>query len=580
MIHYEWRPDTETRNGSVVSIMIANNRDSTLTFTMPGWAPGAYFLAEYGKNVREVKATSRDKQTLTINKAGDHSWQVHTGGQQSLTFTYRVEKPMSFFGGRRNDSTHVLLEGPSTFMYLESQKERPVTACFQVPNQWKLASGLMPDSQSASNSAMPCTNPDASHLLYAPNYDVFIDAPVEMSHFEERVFEIRGTPFSVVMHGALDFDIDGFVNMVKKISEYQIALMDDVPFEKYVFIYHFNPGPGGGGLEHLNSTTISLPATVLKDNLVSGASVTAHEFFHLWNVKRIRPKVLGPFDYTQPVRTNALWFSEGVTSYYADLTQVRTGLITPQRFLDLQAEQMKRLQSNPDRLKTTVEKASWEIWERGYSNRGVNYYNKGQLLGLLLDLRLRHETGNKKSLDDVFRYLNQHYAKRGIGFEEDELSKIAGKIAGKDLSDFFMKYVGGVEELPYQKYLAWAGIEVKSEKKRLASMGNVRIAGERNLVMVLDETSPAAQAGLQRRDLIKEIDGHAIKNQYELEALVTAKSPGDTLRLKVERGNETLYFDVTLEEREDINFSLSFMEKPSPQQVKIREGLLKGDQVE
>jgi predicted metalloprotease with PDZ domain len=245
-----------------------------------------------------------------------------------------------------------------------------------------------------------------------------------------------------------------FASMVQRICEYQIDLMGDLPFTKYVFLYHFNLGFGSGGLEHLNSTTISLSAPMLKDSVTTGASVTAHEFFHLWNVKRIRPKALGPFDYSQPVRTKALWFGEGVTSYYADLTQVRTGLITPQLFLYLQARQIRILQTNPDRLQTSVEKASWEIWERGYGSAGVNYYNKGQLLGLLLDLRLRRETGNKKSLDDLFRYLNENYAKQGKGFKEDELPEIAGNIAGQDVSDFFAKYVAGVDELPYQEYLA------------------------------------------------------------------------------------------------------------------------------
>jgi predicted metalloprotease with PDZ domain len=572
-IHYEWQSDTETRNGSVVSIKITGNQDSTLTFTMPGWSPGAYFFVEYGKNVREVKANSSDNQALAVTKAGDHSWQVHTGGSQSLTFIYRVEKPMSFFGGRRDDSTHVLLEGPSTFMYLEGQKERPVTACFHVPNQWKLACGLEPAPATVACAASRHESGVSKYVLYSPNYDVFIDAPVEMSSFEERNFTIGKTPFAVVMHGSLDFDVDGFVNMVRKICAYQVELMDDAPFEKYVFIYHFTSGSGGGGLEHLNSTTISLSSAALKDSVVAGASVTAHEFFHLWNVKRIRPKVLGPFDYTRPVRTKSLWFCEGVTSYFADLTMARAGLISPRHFLNLQAQQMRRLQMNPDRLKTSVEQASWEVWERGFGSSGVNYYNKGQLLGLLLDLRLRHETGNKKSLDDLLRYLNQNYARRGAGFEEDELPQIASRIAGKDLSDFFAKYVVGVEELPYQDYLAWAGIEAKSETKRVAAMGNVRIIGAQNLVIFLDETSPAAQAGMQRRDLLKEAEGVSIKNQRDLEAILAAKAPGDTLRLKVERGSEILYLDVDLEEREDIAYTLQFMDKPSPLQLKIREGL-------
>ncbi|MCI0696721.1 PDZ domain-containing protein [candidate division KSB1 bacterium] len=572
-IHYEWRPDTETHNGSVVSIMITNNNDSTLTFSMPGWTPGAYRFAEYGRHVREVKARNHDHQTLRVDKLDDDSWQVQAGGNHAIAFTYRVEKPLSFFGGRRDDSTHIQLEGPSTFMYLEGGKAQPVTACFHVPSQWKLACGLDSPPKNLHDATARCESAEPKYLLYAPNYNTFIDAPVEMSQFEERTFTIGKTPFHVVMHGVMDFDIDGFVNMVKKICAYQIELMNDVPFTKYVFLYHINPGFGGGGLEHLNSTTISLSAPMLKESVTAGASVTAHEFFHLWNVKRIRPKVLGPFDYSQPVRTKALWFSEGVTSYYADLAQVRTGLVTPEQFLDMQARQIRVLQNNPDRLKTSAEQASWEIWDRGYGSSGVNYYNKGQLLGLLLDLRLRHETGNKKSLDDMFRYLNQNYAKLDKGFEEDELPEIASRIAGKDLRDFFTKYVAGVEELPYQEYLAWAGIEMEVEQKRVATLGNVRLFGPQNSVIMLDD-GPAAQAGLQRRDLLKEVNGTLIKNQHDLDAAVAAKAPGDTLRMKVARGEETLMFEVKLDAREDVSYRLSFLNKSSQQQLEIREGLL------
>lgn len=203
----------------------------------------------------------------------------------------------------------------------------------------------------------------------------------------------------------------------------------------------------------------------------------------------------------------------------------------------------------------------------------MNYYNKGQLLGLLLDLRLRHETGNKKSLDEVLRYLNQNYAKRDKGFEEDELPEIASKIAGKDLRDFFTKYVAGVDELPYQEYLAWAGIEMKIEPKRVATLGNVRLFGPQNSVIMLDD-GPAAQAGLQRRDLLKEVNGTPIKNQRDLDAIVAAQAPGDTLRMKVARGEEILRFEVKLEALEEISYKLSFMNKFSQQQLEIREGLL------
>lgn len=564
-IHYEWSRGNSPNFVSRVSITVPVAKDTQLTFIMPGWSPGAYTFSEYAQFVEEVSAYDEINRRVPVRKLDERSWRVSTNNLSVVHFAYQVDDPRRVVNFSINDSTHATVQGPSTFMYVEGRKDFPVTVRYAVSNGLELATSLAE------------TPEDDGFVYVAPNYDVFIDSPAEIGTLDERSFSVRQSPVHVVMFGETDFDKEAFVKMIQAIADYQVTLFDDVPFEKYVFLLHVGKyGAGGGGLEHLNSTNISLALSQVQTDLGIAANVMAHEFFHLWNVKRIRPAVLGPFDYTQPVCTRALWFAEGVTSYYADLSQLRAGLIDEGRFLSMQKQQIVALQRNPDRKLTSVEQASLKIWERGYFHSGVSYYNKGQLIGLLLDLRIRHETDNRRSLDDMMRSLNNNYAKKGTGFAEDELPKVTSAIAGKNLADFFTRYVAGVEELPFTEYMGWAGIDFREYREEFTTVGTVRVFGPRNLITMIDDKSAAAQAGVRRGDYLLEIDGRRMNSQVDIAIALAAKKPGETVEVAVERDNKRQVFTVTTFAEVRTGYDLGYVENPSERQLRIRNGWLRG----
>jgi len=311
-----------------------------------------------------------------------------------------------------------------------------------LPNGWK--------------TAIPLKRDEAAGAWVAASYDTLVDAPAEMGAFDDWRFEAGGASIRVVVHGS-GYEREAFTDMLRRIVTYQVALMREVPFADYTFIYHL--GGGGGGMEHANSTAIHSGR-----NLPMG--VSAHEFFHLWNVKRIRPQSLEPVDHTRENWTRSLWFAEGVTSTYGSYTLVRSGLWTPQQYYADLADEFAVLQARPARLWKSVEEASLDAWHEKYQQYSgaafsISYYNKGQIVGVLLDILIREATANRKSLDDVMRDLNETYARQQKFYPESAgIRSSAEKVSGRSFAEFFDRYVSGTDELPYAEILKRAGLRV------------------------------------------------------------------------------------------------------------------------
>ncbi len=289
---------------------------------------------------------------------------------------------------------------------------------------------------------------------HTANYDQIVDMPMEFSEF--NVFQLSGVnpPVSVAVHGE-NYNKRELEEGLTKIVRYETQLMGGAPYDHYQFIFHIDPsGAGGGGMEHANSTAIGATSSA------SAITTAAHEFFHLWNVKRIRPQSLEPIDYTKEMYTRSLWFAEGVTSTYAAYTEVRTGLWTPNQFYDDVAYQISELQDRPARQWQSVEESSLDAWLEKYPQYNqpefsISYYNKGQLDGLLLDVLIRDATDNRKSLDDVMRSMNDNFAKKGHFYNDSaDIEATAENIAGVSFQDFFAKYVAGTDELPFANQLS------------------------------------------------------------------------------------------------------------------------------
>jgi predicted metalloprotease with PDZ domain len=336
----------------------------------------------------------------------------------------------------------------------------------------------------------------------AANYGALADAPVEVGRFDEVRFTAGGRPIRVVLHGDA-VDRSRLINTLTSIVNYETGLMGESPFSEYLFLFHIGRRYGGGGMEHSNSAAIGV------DSGATLANVSAHEFFHLWNVKRIRPQSLEPLDRTREMWSPSLWFAEGVTNTYASYTLVRTGLWSKSEFLEDLSAQISALESRPAHRWQSAEESSLTTWFDKYAlyNRpefSVSYYDKGQLLGVGLDLTIRDATDNRASLDDVLRRLNQQYAQRGRFYADSQGVRMAAEDvirqakpdANADLSDFFGRYVAGTDDLPYEQWLSVAGLTLKGsgERRQVEELPQASERQRRILLSLLSGTTANSAA--------------------------------------------------------------------------------------
>ena len=445
---------SEDRRSLEIEMVVDQFARPTMHVAMPAWMPGAYFIGDFGEGVTDLEATGSDEESLEVTRMSKGTWSIATGEHSHVHVRYTVPASRRRRAPDPDEDqpvTGLRITGPATYLYVRGAKETPVTSTYELPDDWEIANGLLPTED--------------ERVRAARDYDTFIDSPTTLGLFERRDFEVRGTPFTCVFfenEQRYDFDIDAFVEIVRRIVIDMGELFGSYPFPNYVFLFHL---PGGGGLEHLNSTTIGLRADAQRRDPEAGASVTAHEFFHTWNVKRIRPETLGPFDYQRKNYTGNLWVSEGWTSYFGDLTLVRTGIITPDELLDILRRIIERELNKERRNEHSVYWASRNSWHRldGEEGARVDYYGKGELLGALIDLKMRHETDGAKSLNDVMRFLNRWFAERDEGFAEDDVERACTAISNFDFGEFFARHVTGTMDPPIAEYLGYAGIEYSEE---------------------------------------------------------------------------------------------------------------------
>ena len=524
---------------------------------MPNWTPGAYGIGRYGERVKGLEVSGAGR-ALEVTRLDHQTWSIDTAGVDSMRLSYEVMPRRRGFRTRPADATKtgMRVSGPSTFVHVVGAKDQPITVRYVLPEGWRVANGLRPTED--------------PNVRLARTYDTFIDAPSTLGIFKQFDFEVAGTPFSCVFfqnQQRYDFDLEAFVEVCRKIVTYQGEMFGGFPFPNYVFLFSI---PGGGGLEHLNSTTIGLNPGRMKEDVNDGASVTAHEFFHLWNVKRIRPKVLGPFEYQHENYTGNLWVSEGWTSYYGDLTMVRTGIISPDKLLSLFTRYIKREMNKEGRKQNSVYWASRNVWHRQQGELPrVDYYGKGEILGAAIDLKIRHVTGNHKSLDDVMRFLNRWFAERGVGFEEGDIERACTAISNHDFDEFFARHVYGTLDPPLQECFGYAGIEYTEEHELTTALPFSTRRSRRGWVV-------AANSGRTPRagDVILTLDGEA---RDEPADYIAGKQPGDKVIVGLERGGEPVEIEVELTQRDAMTPHLRFADDPTELQRRIREGWLSGD---
>ena len=564
-----------------VTIHASDLKGATVEFAIPDWAPGSYYIENYSANVQRFRATSADGKALSWRKTDSQTWQIDLAGAAAVTISYQVFANTLQNNIAQYNERHAFIGGPSVWMYLVDGKDRPIELSVAAPSGWKIATGMEHTSD---------------HTFAAADYNWFADAPFEISDFAEKDFEVMGTTYHVIVHDVENKkDFTKFANDLQKTVATIVPLFQSVtgtpqaaPFKDYYFIFHVWPKTGGG-LEHLNSTQINfttdwnstepLPGTTLNQYDLK-LFVAAHEFFHAWNVKRLRPLPLGPFDYTQMVHTPSLWISEGLTSYYGSLSVERAGLVPPQQYLDGIARLITNFEAKPGRKERSIEDTSWDTWfsnpmsisqANNLANTYYSYYDGGQIMGHILDFAIRDNTNNQRSLDDWMRLLYSRYALPKPGFKPEDAIHAASEVAGKDVSDVFRRYISGMEPIPYEQYFALAGIEVTKKvdpdkawvgiEVKKSDDGHAQI---RNVI----PGSPAENAGLSNDDVIYAIDSRALEADG-VNAQLSSRKPGDTLRITVLRLGEFREFLVTPTTNPNPTYSLKPMENQTEKQKAI-----------
>jgi predicted metalloprotease with PDZ domain len=553
----------------------------SVDFAIPDWAPGSYYIENYAANVQRFRAHSADGQELTWRKTDSQTWRIDLLGAKSVTVEYQVYANTLQNNIAQYNERHAFIGGPSVWMYIVGGKDRPTTLSVAAPSGWRVATGMDHTSATTFQSA---------------NYDTFADCPLEISDFAEKDFEVLGTTYHVIVHDVMgQKDFAKFAGDLQKAVAALVPVFQPVagtssqaaPFKDYYFIFHVWPKTGGG-LEHLNSTQINFAADWDSTDPMPGyvnrydakLFVSAHEFFHAWNVKRLRPLPLGPFDYSQMVHTPSLWISEGLTSYYGALALAHGGLITPEQYLDVISQLITKFEAYPGRGERSIEDTSWDTWfpresvihqDNNLLNTWYSYYDGGQIMGHILDFAIRHDTNNQKSLDDWMRSLYSHHALPKPGFEPDDAVKAASEVAGTDVSGIFRQYISGKEPIPYEQYFAYAGIKVEKRldaDKPWAGLDTTKNDDGRAKIRNIIPGSPAESGALDRDDIIYAVDSRAVDfDGFAKE--IAAHKPGDTVRVTVLRLGEFKDFSVALKASPYPTYTLKPMEHPTDQQKAI-----------
>lgn len=450
-------PDPSTHSFHVVLNCSGWSKDS-IDLKMPKWTPGYYQLMNYAQAVENFTAKDNNGKNLTVKNINDNTWRIIVTKNRSFKLSYDVKTSRQFVASCFVDSTHAYIVPGGLFLYIDGYINTPVSVKINCGKQWnKIATGL--------EEVAGTTNE-----FTAPDFDVLYDSPLLIGNLEELPsFKIKGIEHRFIGYKMGDFDRVQFMASLKKVVEAGINIIGDIPYKQYTFIAI---GPGRGGIEHLNNTTVSFSGKGL--NTAAGMNTImvflAHEYFHNYNVKRIRPFELGPFDYDKENKTNLLWVSEGLSVYYEYLMVKRAGITDEQGLFKNFETSINAIENNPGRFYQSLTQASYETWSDGPfgkqgedANKSISYYDKGPAVGLILDFAIRHATQNKQSLDDVMRLLYwQYYKKQHRGFTDAEFQQACETVAGTSLTSVF-EYVYTTKELNYNTYLAYAGLKTEAE---------------------------------------------------------------------------------------------------------------------
>jgi predicted metalloprotease with PDZ domain len=517
-----------------------------LELYMPVWTPGSYMVREYSRNVEALTATDENGRSLAVKKTRKNRWLVEAGSAKTLTVAYKVYANEPSVQGNYVDAGFAMLNGAANFVTIEGDDKRAYEVKLELPAAWKESiSGLKQTGE---------------HAYVASDFDQLLDSPIYAGNAPIHEFEVDGKKHYLVNEGEGPM-WDGAASakdVAKIVAEYS-RMWGGLPYDHYVFFNMLIEA--GGGLEHKNSTWMGgskwaygntvvpppsddpAPRGTYRPNRLGWLGLVSHEYFHLWNVKRLRPAELGPFDYEQENYTRSLWLAEGVTSYYGELALGRTKLATRDQALQSFSGAISGLQNTPGRLVTPLEQNSFDAWIKLYhsdentQNTAISYYTKGEIVGLLLDAKIRKLTDGAKSLDDAMKLAYERYSGER-GYTPEQFRATVNEVAGSDLGQWFQLVLDSTKELDYSELLDWYGLRFKALAQKPGAPPRIRTGLQtktdngRLVVSTVVRDTPGEEAGLNVGDEILGVNGYRLKAEQWPSRLESYK-PGETVKLLV-----------------------------------------------
>ncbi|TAH08151.1 MAG: M61 family peptidase [Runella slithyformis] len=525
-------------------------KNGYIDLKMPVWTPGSYLIREYAKNVEGFQVFG-DGKAVKSEKIRKNTWRIFSADDHLVVryrvYAYELSVRTSFL-----DDAQGYLNGASIFLFHDALKSLPLRLIVQPYANWtQISTGLKRVA-------------DSPAIFEAPNYDVLVDSPVSIGTQQVFSFTASGIPHTVAMSGEAQFDPAKLATDMQKVCETAATVVGEQPCTDYTFLV-LNAQQGSGGLEHSNSTTlhVSRNSYANEGSYRGFLSLVAHEYFHLWNIKRIRPMALGPFDYENENYTRLLWVAEGFTSFYQEYILLKAGFRTADVYLEMLANQISGVENKPGNRVQSVAEASWDAWIKYYRpnensiNSTVSYYDKGAVIGGVMNLIILANTKGQRSLDDVMRLLyNEYYKKQKRGFSDEEFQKACEQVAGLPLTDFFQKHIYGTEPLDYNRYLHPVGLAMTDQNANNNTPFLGANTSNRWLLTSIVRDSPAALAGLNAGDEIVQIDGQT-RPLTGLDDWLLGKKVNDVSMLTIKRDGLTKTMAVTVGRSPFVRFKIA-----------------------
>lgn len=572
-LHYQVAMPQPENHCFEVTLRLTDWQQPTLTLQMPVWTPGSYLVREYARHIQAFGAiATANQQPLAAAKVSKNQWHIETDGVAEITVKYTVFAHELTVRTNHLDASHGYFNGSALFFYIPDQERDRFTVEILPPRpDWHIFTALQPD-------------PDRVNTYIAPDLNTLIDSPFEIGPSAVHPFEAEGKPHQWVIWGTGNYDIEKLIADTQKIIAVEQEIFGELPYEQYTFLLHLAMNQFGG-LEHKDCCSLIYSRLGFRDRdkYYRFIQLVAHEFFHLWNVKRLRPIALETFNYSQENYTRSLWFCEGTTSYYDILIPNLAGIYDLKGFCEVLSKDVSRYLLTPGRHVQTLTESSFDTWIKLYrreahsDNNQISYYLKGEMVSLLLDLFIRKQHDNARSLDDVMRRMWEQFGRDEVGYREEQLREVVASVADRDLSDFFARYLDGLDELPLAEALTDFGLQIQPQitEKTPPYLG-IRAAddGGRAKVKFVEAESPAATVGIAPGDELVALEGWRITASQLSDRLLDYQ-PQDTLQLTVFQSEELKTYEVKLGDRQPQSYKVVPIKNPTPEQSRLLKGWLK-----